>query len=345
MKGSVKLILVIIIPVLLIIVIAGYVWHSGFLSGGAPLEEITIGTNINGMLGLLFIAETRGYYQEQGLKVSLNSYQTGLGPLRDLKAGRLDLASCADFALVSEIFAGGADELRCLAVIAAGEVDWLIARRDKGVNRPEDLRGKTIGVPRKTSAEFFLGRFLTLNGISLQEVTVVDIKPLDLADALAAGEVDAVLIWAPLAQVIIKKVGPDVIAWPAQGGQNVYRLLVTREEYIKSKPEVLEKLLWALAQAADYLKRRPEAGRVIIAQRLKENLADLQPGKFSINFEPFLDQGLLLVMEDQARWMIGNRFTEQTKVPNYLDYIDPRPLVKVDPRAVRLVIPGKETVK
>jgi hypothetical protein len=71
----------------------------------------------------------------------------------------------------------------------------------------------------------------------------------------------------------------------------------------------------------------------------------LQPGKFSINFELFLDQGLLLVMEDQARWMIQNRLTEQTKVPNYLDYIDPGPLLKADPKAVRLVIPGKETVK
>ena len=215
--GKIKI--AVLASVLGLAVIGGYLWHSGFLAGGVPPEEITIGTNINEMLGLLFIAETRGYYQEQGLKVSLKSYQTGLGPLRDLKAGQLDLASCAEFALVGEIFAGGADQLRCLAIIGSGEVDWLIARRDKGINRPEDLRGKIIGVPRKTSAEFFLGRFLTLNRISLQEVTVVDVKPLDLAGALTAGQVDAVLIWAPLAQDIIKKVGPHAIAWPAQGGK------------------------------------------------------------------------------------------------------------------------------
>lgn len=66
---------------------------------------------------------------------------------------------------------------------------------------------------------------------------------------------------------------------------------MTRKAYIKRKPAVLEKLLRALAQAADYLKHQPQAGRVIIAQRLKESIADLQPG-FSINYEPFLDQGL-----------------------------------------------------
>jgi NitT/TauT family transport system substrate-binding protein len=340
MKIKVKL--AILASLLLLFGLAGYLWRAGFLSRSTPLEKITIGTNLNEMLGLLFIADTRGYYQEQGLKVSINSYQTGLGPLRDLKAGRLDLASCAEFALVGEIFAGGADQLRCLAIIGSGEVDFLIGRRDKGVNRPEDLRGKIIGVPRKTSAEFFLGRFLTLNRISLKEVTVIDFKPLDLADALASGKVDAVLVWAPLTQDIIKKVGHNAIAWPAQGGQNVYRLLIAREEYIKRKPMVLEKLLSALAQAADYLKHQPEAGRVIIARRLKESIADVQPGKFSINLEPFLDQGLLLVMEDQARWMIQNRITNQTKVPNYLDYIYAEPLAKVDPKAVRIIIPKDE---
>jgi ABC-type nitrate/sulfonate/bicarbonate transport system substrate-binding protein len=120
---------------------------------------------------------------------------------------------------------------------------------------------------------------------------------------------------------------------------------MTRQDYLKSKPAILEKLLRALAQAADYLKQQPEAGRKIIAQRLKLSLADLQPDQFPINLEPFLGQGLLLVMEDQARWMIQNRLTNQTKVPNYLDYIDPGPLLKVDPKAVRLVIPGKETAR
>jgi NitT/TauT family transport system substrate-binding protein len=243
-------------------IITGYLAHPGCSPQGGPPEKITIGTNINEMVGLLFIAEDQGYYRTQGLEVAIKEYQTGLAPLKDLEEGRLDLASCAEFALAREVLAGRGEQLRCLAVIAAGEVDFLIARRDRGINRPGDLQGKRIGVPKKTSAEFFLAGFLTLNNISLEEVTVVDVRPREMADALAGGKVDAVLIWAPVTDGIIKKLGNNALAWPAQGGQNVYRLLVTRKEVIQKRGEVLERLLRALDRAADKGQdsRRPARG-------------------------------------------------------------------------------------
>jgi NitT/TauT family transport system substrate-binding protein len=294
------------------------------------------------MLGLLFIAEDRGFDKAQDLEVVIKEYQTGREPLQELRAGRLDLASCAEFALVDEILAGGAD-LRFLAAISAGEVDLVLARRDKGVLRPEDLRGKTIGVPRKTSAEFFLARFLTLNYIPLEEVTVADVSPVNLGDALASGKVDAVLIWEPVAAAIIRQLGPAVIAWPAQGGQDVYRLLVTRAEVAQKRPAALEKLLRALARAAEYLKEQPEAARAIMARRLQVPVAEM--GKLPERYEVFLDQSLLLAMEDETRWMIANRLTGKTRVPDYLDYLEPGPLLQAVPDAVDLVLPGKAPPK
>ncbi|MFA5112106.1 MAG: ABC transporter substrate-binding protein [Desulfobaccales bacterium] len=325
----------ILVPWFLLILWAGTCGPTGCSPHGGPPEKITIGTNLNAMVGLLFIAKTQGYDQAHNLEIILKSYQTGLEPVRELKAGRLDLASCAEFALVQEIFAGGAG-LRCLATISSGEVDELIARRDRGVNRPEDLKGKTIGVPRKTSAEFFLGRFLTFNHISLGEVSVVDVNPFDLADTLAAGKIDAVLIWEPITHDIKKKLGNNAVAWPAQEGQKVYRLLLSREEVVKKKTAALEKLMRALAQAAEFAREQPAEARAIVSQWLKVPVSDLQAPK---KYDLFLEQVLLLAMEDQARWMIENKLTDQTRVPNYLEYIDAEVLLKVTPQAVRIIIP------
>jgi NitT/TauT family transport system substrate-binding protein len=330
----------------LIIIGGAYLWFPAFRWGpvkhyAGPVEKITIGTDRTGTNALLWIARTRGYDQEQGLELAIKNYQAGRDAVRDLKAGRLDLACCAEFALVSEILAGAAD-LRCLVAISSGEIDELIARRDKGINRPEDLRGKSIGVPRTTSAEFFLGKFLTFNQIALKDVTIVNVNPFDLAEALAAGKVDAVLIWEPITYEIIKKMGPNAIAWPAQEGQDFYWLLVGQEEYIKRNPGTIERLLQALAQAADFIKRQPEAAREIMAQWMQVPLADLQIAKYPKRYELFLDQALLLAMEDEARWMMRHKLTEQTRLPDFLDYFYAAPLAKILPQGVHIIIPRGE---
>lgn len=66
MQGSVKITLVILTPVLLLIIIAGYLWQSDFLSQRAgkhsgPLEKITIGVNRAGFNSLVWIAQNRGF--------------------------------------------------------------------------------------------------------------------------------------------------------------------------------------------------------------------------------------------------------------------------------------------
>jgi NitT/TauT family transport system substrate-binding protein len=50
-----------------------------------------------------------------------------------------------------------------------------------------------------------------------------------------------------------------------------------------------------------------------------------------------LPQALLLAMEDQARWMIENKLTSQTAIPNYFDYIYLDGLKAVKPEAVTII--------
>jgi len=329
---------------LLLALIVGYVWQAGFLSIGGPVERLTIGVSLTTLNSLVWIAENQGFDKEQGLELTLKTYQAGKEAMQDLTSGHLDLACAAEFALVGEILTGQTN-LRCLAALAAGEIEDLIARQDRGIGRPEDLRGKTIGVPKGTMAEFFLGRFLTLNQIALKDVTIVNVKPLDLVNDLAAGKVDAILAWKELTHELVKKVGSNAVIWPAQGGQDHYWLLVAPVEIVKQKSPALEKLLKALVQADDFVNKKPEAAREIMAQWLKVPLIDVPTARPHIRYELFLDQGLVLAMEDQARWLIGNKLTDRKQMPNFLDYLDAETLLKVDPKAVRLIIPGKEVAQ
>ena len=103
-----------------------------------------------------------------------------------------------------------------------------------------------------------------------------------MADALAAGKVDAVLIWEPIIYEVIKKIDSQAITWPAQGGQDFYWLLVGREEVIKKKPAAIEKLLLALRQAAEFMKQQPGEAQDDHGPMAAGSPGRLQAGKYPI---------------------------------------------------------------
>ena len=56
-------------------------------------------------------------------------------------------------------------------------------------------------------------------------------------------------------------------------------------------------------------------------------------GKFTL----FLDQALIVSLEDQARWAIKNELTDATGVPNYLNYIYLDTLEAVKPKSMNII--------
>jgi hypothetical protein len=82
----------------------------------------------------------------------------------------------------------------------------------------------------------------------------------------------------------------------------------------------------------------------MIAQRYKPT-ETVNDGREQTRYELALDQTMLLTMEDEARWMIENKLTPRTQVPDYLDYLYPEALWQVDPKTVRLIIPRQGSSK
>jgi NitT/TauT family transport system substrate-binding protein len=119
-------------------------------------------------------------------------------------------------------------------------------------------------------------------------------------------------------------------------------VLVGREEVTKKKPAAIEKLLQALTQAADFMKQQPGEVQVNIARWLKGPVDRLQSGRFAKRYKLFLDQTLILAMEDEARWQIQDKLTGQTRMPNFLNYLDVEPLAHLAPQKMQFIIPRQE---
>jgi ABC-type nitrate/sulfonate/bicarbonate transport system substrate-binding protein len=215
----------------------------------------------------------------------------------------------------------------------------LIGRKDQGIENISDLVGKTIGLGKGTIREFYLGRFLNLNGISLQQVNVVDLSLQESANAIGNGTVDAVAVPdAVWYNRVIAVLGSNGIAFPIQEGQPVFTQLVCSQGYIAEHSQTVIKLLRALEESADFILNHPDQAEAIVADRLNFTNADLSWG--SHRFALSLDLALITAMRDESQWLITNRLTNQTQVPDFNNHIYTDALKVVKPDSVTVNIGG-----
>ncbi len=231
-----------------------------------PPESITIGLEPNQVNSLVYIADEKGYFAQNGLAVTLKNYSSGAAAVDGMLAGEADLAMATEWVLAGQALAQR--PVRTIASIDRFEQMYLLGRNDRGIRNTSDLKGTTIGLQRKTSAEFYLGRYLDLHGMAVRDVTLVDIAAPKLADALANGTVDAVVVWQPYAAGITDRMPTGLAVWPAESGQPAYCTAITTDAWLAGHPETARRFLAALARAETDVAENPAAAKALVEKRL-----------------------------------------------------------------------------
>ena len=300
-----------------------------------PLSPVTIGTTPFEVSGLIFIAEDQRFFEENGILPTIRIYDAGINAVDALNAGDVDVATAADFVFSRQVL--GRKPVQGIATIGKTEFHYIIARKDRGIGSVPDLKGKKIGVARGTSGDFFLGRFLELQGMSIRDVTLVDLPPAQVTDPLLNGTVDAVSTWDPYAYATEQRLGDNAQVWPDQKGRLMYWIAISREDYVTRNGTQVRNVLAALNQAEKFAVDHPGEAKAIIQKRLHTD--DAYTGRVlpKTQLTLTLDQSLILAMEDEARWMIANNITNATTVPDFGEYIYPEGLDSVKPGSMNII--------
>jgi NitT/TauT family transport system substrate-binding protein len=301
---------------------------------GSP-AKIRLGVGPGEHSTLIWIAENRGYFAENNLDVTITVYEGGALAIKDFFAARLDIVTTGDFVFVVNSFQR--PNIRIFGVIDEFNSNRVVARKDSGINLLSDLKGKRVGILKGSQAEFCLARLLVLNDISSQEISVVDLSPTQQISAIENGTIDAALVWEPYVQKIRETLGINAVSLPGQSDQNLFWLLICTDDMIRTQPMVLRSFLASLIKAGKFLNSDQTEAKVIAAKRFGSDIPYLESVWKNNKFDVSLPQGLILTLEDQARWLQSSGTINMNEIPDFLDFVYFQGLETLKPEAVTMI--------
>jgi sulfonate transport system substrate-binding protein len=174
--------------------------------------------------------------------------------LEFLNAGSIDFGSTAGAAaLIGKI---NGNPIKSIYVYSRPEWTALVTRKDTGIAKVEDLKGKRVAVTRGTDPHIFLVRALQEAKLTEKDVKLVLLQHPDGRTALERGDVDA---WAGLDPLMAaSELETGAALFHRNAGANTWGILNVREEFAKENPALVAKVLKAYEEARQLALSNPE---------------------------------------------------------------------------------------
>lgn len=279
---------------------------------------------------LVHVAAAKGYFQEEGVLLQPTLCGFGKQALASVLEGKADLATVAVTPFVLAALNGQRVSL-VASIFSSGKSSGIVA---KGLRNPAELRGKRIAYTPGTTSEVFLDTFLMALRIERSEVTFVALPPEEMAAALKAGAVDAASTWNPILKEAAAGLGAAGAVFSDPYLYTLTFVLAGNRSYVSANQDLVKRVLRALLKAEAYASLHPAEARALVAAALKLSPELLREFGNESRFRVSLDHSLILALEEESRWALRRKLVPQGGVPNYLEYIDLRPLLEVKPEAI-----------
>lgn len=222
----------------------------------------------------IYMAQKLGYFEEAGLDVSIDAPSDPAAPMKQVAAGRSDLAISyePEVALARE---QGLDVV-AVAALVNRPLTSLIWLQKSGIKGVADLKGKTIATAGIPYQDAFLKTILARVQLTPEDVKAVNVG-FGLLPALVGGSAQAMLGgYSNVEGVDLRERGKAPVVTPVdQLGVPTYDelVLVARRQSLEEEPEKFRLFLAALERGTEAAVAQPGAATAAIT----EANPDLEP--------------------------------------------------------------------
>ncbi|WP_460161503.1 taurine ABC transporter substrate-binding protein [Pseudomonas sp. S2_B10] len=200
------------------------------------------------------VPQADGVYEKTiGEKIDWRRFNSGPEVVTAIASGDVQIGNLGS----SPLAAAASRNLPIVAFIVSAQInaaEALVVRNGSGIDKPQDLIGKTIATPFVSTSHYSLLGALKHWGLNTSQVKVVNLQPAEIAAAWKRGDIDGAFVWSP-ALGEIRKTGKTLTdaAQVGQWGAPTFEVWVARKDFAEKHPEVVAKFAKVtLDSFADY---------------------------------------------------------------------------------------------
>jgi len=261
-----------------------------------------------------YVAQDQGYFRKYGADVNLIWFANYSDSISALSTGQLDANSQTWSDTLGPLAKGLPLKVVLVNDNSAGNDALLVGPRIKSF---AELRHHTVALEQYSISHFVLYTALARNGLTAQDVTMVNLSAGDAAAAFISGRVDAAVVWNPWISEIEKSGKGAALFTSAQMPGLIPDLLVAQARSIQSKRGDFVAMVRAWFDTEAFIRAQPDRAVAIMSK-----VVSMSPEQYRV-------------------FLPGTRFFDAAANRDAFDAKSPHSLVHVAPSIAAFLLSNK----
>jgi NitT/TauT family transport system substrate-binding protein len=291
-----------------VIVLVLFAVLLGACGGAAPApEDPTLKIAVLPILDALpmYVADAQGYFKDAGVTVEFVPVASAAERDQIMQAGQAD--GMINDLISTVLYNKDAQKIAIARFARTALPDTpqysILAAKDSGITRPEDLKGVEIGISQGTVIDYTTQRLLENAGLQAADIKTTNVPRIpDRLQLLTEGKLKAANMPEPFATLAEQGGAVRVVddrSLPSVGTSEISFNVGT----LKSKPETVKKFLAAIEKATADLNNNPTQWDSLLSD--KKLIPAPLIGKYALPKFPAASVPSEAQLKDVMAWMLA----------------------------------------